>query len=57
MKRASVIGLPRPIKIINVGILEFAESVKTQDVPVVHVDWRPPAEGDEEILALLDNLL
>ena len=43
--------------VINVGILAFAESIKEQGGEVVHVDWRPPAGGNKEILDLLDKLL
>jgi len=35
----------KPISVINVGLSSMAESVKDQDVPVVDVDWQPPAEG------------
>jgi FdrA protein len=43
--------------IINIGVRDFALSVQTQGAPVIHVDWSPPASGDEEMLALLDKLL
>lgn len=44
------------LKIINIGIQTFAEDLKKQNVEVIHVDWRPPAGGDMEILELLDKL-
>lgn len=43
--------------IINLGVLEFAESLQDQGVEVVHVDWSPPAGGDTEMAELLDKLL
>ena len=43
--------------IINLGVLEFAESLQDQGVEVVHVDWFPPAGGDTEMAELLDKLL
>ena len=43
--------------VINVGLLEFFESLAQQEVEAVHVDWRPPAAGDEELIHLLDELL
>ncbi|HHX87984.1 MAG TPA: fdrA domain protein [Firmicutes bacterium] len=43
-------------KVINLGLEEFANSVKLKEVPVVHVQWKPPAMGDESLLKLLDKL-
>ena len=42
---------------INMGIQDFAESLRAQGAEVVHVDWTPPAGGDRELLDLLDQLL
>jgi len=44
---------------INIGILDFAESLRRQgkEKEVVHVDWSPPAGGDPELIDLLDQLL
>jgi hypothetical protein len=49
--------LQQEIKIVNIGIKEFKEALEDQMVPVVHVDWKPPTEEDEEIAKLLDSLL
>ncbi len=49
--------LEHPPIIINVGVREFAETLETQGVQVIHVDWSPPAGGDQEMMALLDKLL
>ena len=38
------------LKIINIGLEGFANSLKTQNADVVHVDWKPPAGGDTNIL-------
>jgi FdrA protein len=43
--------------VINLGVKDFAESLKSQEVEVVHVDWTPPAGGDREMIELLDQLL
>jgi len=43
--------------VINVGLEGFAESIEDQDTPVVHIDWSPPAGGDEDMANLLDQLL
>ena len=43
--------------VVNIGLVEFFDSLIEQEVEAVHVDWRPPASGDEELLDLLDELL
>ncbi len=42
---------------INIGIYDFAESLQTQGIEVIHVNWAPPAGGDLEMIELLDKLL
>ncbi len=42
---------------INVGIQNFAESLQEQGAEVIQVDWSPPADGDSEMIDLLDKLL
>ena len=34
-----------PLKVLNVGVRSFAESVATAGAAVVQVEWRPPAGG------------
>ncbi len=48
--------LARPPRVVNVGLTMFAETLDALGVPVVHVDWRPPAGGDARIAALLLRL-
>lgn len=48
--------LGTPLKVINVGLPLFADSLRQQGVDVVEVNWRPPAGGDADVLALLDRL-
>jgi FdrA protein len=48
--------LRQPPAVINVGLELFAESLQAQGVPVVSVDWRPPAGGKQHLLDLLDKL-
>ncbi len=43
--------------VVNVGIRPFYEDLKKLKVKVAHVDWEPPAGGDEAITALLDKIL
>ena len=44
------------VKVINVGLEGFAETLQGLGVPVVHVDWRPPAGGDARLAGLLAKL-
>jgi FdrA protein len=48
--------LRQPVAAINVGLESFAESLMAQDTPVIHVDWRPPAGGDEKLMAILKRM-
>ena len=48
--------LPRHIEVVNVGLPMFAEAVRAQDRPVRHVDWRPPAGGDLDLVRALTVL-
>lgn len=49
--------LSRPMRtVVNVGSSWFADALAAQDVDVVHVDWRPPAQGDAGLRDLLKAL-
>ena len=45
------------LKVINVGLTLFADSIKAQGVRVAHVAWQPPASGKAELADLLKDLL
>lgn len=45
-----------PLRVINIGIEVFAEDLKAQGVPVLHLDWRPPGGGDSRLAAMLATL-
>lgn len=49
--------LDKPLKIINIGLEIFRQSLLTQCVEVLQVDWRPPAGGDEKLASILEKLL
>ncbi len=49
--------LDRGPVVINIGVEDFARSLKDQGIEVIQVEWTPPAGGDPEMLALLDQLL
>jgi len=48
--------LHEPLSAINVGLESFAESLMAQGAPVIQVDWRPPAGGDERLMAILERM-
>jgi hypothetical protein len=39
----------KPISVVNVGLGSMAEPMRDQEIPVIEVDWRPPAEGVERL--------
>ncbi len=41
---------------INVGLESFYDSIKAQGGTAVHVDWRPPAGGNEKLMAILAKM-
>ena len=41
---------------INVGLETFYDSIVGQGASAVHVEWRPPAGGNEKLLALLEKM-
>jgi FdrA protein len=43
-------------RVINLGLELFATQLAAHGVPVVHVDWRPPAGGDTRLASLLERL-
>lgn len=46
----------KEIKVINIGLEAFGKDLEKQKVKVVHVDWRPPAGGNERMALLLAKL-
>jgi hypothetical protein len=48
--------LPAEVKVVNVGLPMFADSVRDQGTPVEQVDWRIPAEGDPASVRALTAL-
>ena len=41
---------------INVGLESFYESLTSQGAQAVHVEWRPPAGGNEKLASLLAKM-
>jgi FdrA protein len=48
--------LTQPLAALNVGLESFAASLTAQDAPVLQVDWRPPAGGNERLMAILEKM-
>lgn len=48
--------LKKPVKAFNVGLESFAENLTAQQTPVVHVDWKPPAGGNEKLSGILERM-
>ncbi len=48
--------LKQPLAVINVGLESFYDSLISQGASAVHVEWRPPAGGNEKLAALLQKM-
>jgi FdrA protein len=44
------------LRVVNLGLELFANDLRSLGVPVVQVDWRPPAGGDRKMASLLQRL-
>ena len=44
------------INLINIGIETFTKELQELGVPVIHLDWEPPAGGDPKIAVLLSKM-
>lgn len=44
------------LNVINVGIPRFADDLRAQGIPVTHLEWQPPAQGNVEMIASLGKL-
>ncbi len=52
----SLDSLTQPLAAINVGLESFYDSLISQGAQAVHVEWRPPAGGNERLAALLAKM-
>jgi FdrA protein len=55
-KPVELAALQRPLAGINAGLESFAESLVAQGAESVQVDWRPPAGGNEKLMAILERM-
>ena len=44
------------LRVINAGLEGFAQAMRYQDVPVVEIDWRPPADGEINLIEILKTI-
>jgi FdrA protein len=56
MKQVDLEVLNKPLAGINVGLESFTESLTEQGAPVVHVDWKPVAGGNERLSSILQRM-
>jgi FdrA protein len=52
----SLEDINKPISAINVGLESFYDSVVQQGASAIHVEWRPPAGGDERLQSILEKM-
>ena len=52
----SLEDINKPISAINVGLEGFYDSVVQQGASAIHVEWRPPAGGDERLQSILEKM-
>ena len=48
--------LPDTVRVINIGLAGFADDLRAAGVPVIQMDFRPPAGGNARMAALLADL-
>jgi FdrA protein len=56
LKEVDLEAINQPLAAINVGLETFTESLTAQEAQVIQVDWRPPASGDEKLMAILERM-
>jgi len=44
------------LNVINLGLEGFGDTLRSLGTPALQVDWRPPAGGNSELVALFDRL-
>jgi succinyl-CoA synthetase alpha subunit len=48
--------LRKDLEAINLGLESFAQNLTAQGIPVVHVDWKPPAGGNDVLIRTLSKM-
>ncbi|MGH7487813.1 MAG: protein FdrA, partial [bacterium] len=52
----SLDDLRPPLAAVNVGLESFYDSLLAQGARAVHVEWKPPAGGNEKLVAILSRI-
>lgn len=55
-KAVDLAVLQQPLAAINVGLESFTASLTDQGAPVLQIDWRPPAGGNERLAGILARM-
>jgi FdrA protein len=55
-KPVDLTTLQVPTAGINIGLESFAENLIAQSAPAIHVDWHPPAGGNERLMSILEKM-
>ncbi len=53
---SSLTASPNGLTAINVGLTSFYDSLRAQGASIAHVDWRPPAAGNERLAGILARM-
>ena len=56
MQPVPLSAIHAPLMAINVGVETFAVSLAAQGAGVTHVEWRPPAGGNEKLMGILARM-
>ena len=48
--------LREPLQVINIGLEGFFRDLKKRGTPAVHVEWSPPAGGNQKMRDILSKL-
>lgn len=46
----------QPLTAINIGLESFADALKAQGAQHIHVEWKPPAAGNERLMGILERM-
>ena len=45
------------LRVINIGLKQFYDSLVDQEINPIHYEWQPPADDEEEMAGIMDLLL
>ncbi|SKC42534.1 fdrA domain protein [Maledivibacter halophilus] len=46
----------KELNVVNIGLESFYMDLKKQNKKAIHLDWKPPAGGNEKMASLLSKL-